>query len=79
MLRKKQKLLFGRRNYKIMLIGLAFILIGFILMVGGGSKDPNVFDESIYNFRRIRLSPTIILIGFGIQIYAILTSSKKHK
>ncbi len=56
-----------------MLIGLALIALGFILMTGGGSDDPNVFNPAIYNFRRIRLAPTIVLIGFGIEIYAILT------
>ena len=65
--------LFGKRNYKFMFIGLAFIVIGFILMSGGGSDDPNVFNPEIFNFRRIRLAPTLVLIGFGIQIYAILT------
>jgi len=55
-----------------MLIGIACISLGFILMVGGGSDDPNVFNPAIYNFRRIRLAPTLVLIGFGIEVYAIL-------
>ena len=78
----KNNFLFGKRNYKFMLIGIIFIAIGFILMSGGGSDDPNVFDESIFSWRRIRLAPTLVLIGFGIQVYAILlnpdkTNSKK--
>lgn len=60
-----------------MFIGLAFIAIGFILMAGGGSDDPNVFNEEIYSFRRIRLAPTLIIIGLGIEIYAILLNPKK--
>jgi hypothetical protein len=48
-------------------------------MAGGGSDDPNVFNPEIFNFRRIRLAPTIVLIGFGLAIYAILTPSKKSK
>lgn len=64
--------LFERVNYKILLIGLAVIALGFILMAGGGSDDPNVFNEEIFNFRRIRLAPTVVLIGFGVTIYAIL-------
>ena len=60
-----------------MLIGLAFIVIGFILMSGGGSDDPNVFNPAIYNFQRIRLAPTLVLIGFGIEVYAILLNSDK--
>ena len=59
-----------------MLIGLAFIALGFILMVGGGSDDPNVFSDAIFSVQRIRIAPTLILIGFGIQIYAILLKPK---
>ena len=50
---EKKKLLFGKRNYKFMLIGIFFIALGFILMSGGGSEDPNIFNEEIYSFRRI--------------------------
>lgn len=69
--------IFGRRNYKFMLIGLGFIALGFILMAGGGSDDPKVFNDAIFNFRRIRLAPTMVLIGFGIQVYAILLNPNK--
>ena len=75
----KSNFIFGRKNYKFMFIGLACIALGFILMAGGGSDDPNVFDPEIFNFRRIRLAPTLILIGFGIQIYAILLNPDKSK
>ena len=60
-----------------MIIGLAFITLGFILMSGGGSEDPNIFNPEIYNFRRIKLAPTLVLIGFGIQVYAILLNPNK--
>ena len=70
---KKNKLLFGNRNYKFMILGLIFIAGGFILMSGGGSDDPNVFNEEIYNFRRIRLAPILVVTGFIIEVYAILT------
>ena len=53
------------------------IALGFILMSGGGSDDPNVFNEDIFNFRRIRLAPTTVLIGFGITIYSIFKNPKK--
>ena len=69
----KGEFVFGKRNYKFMFIGLAFIAIGFVLMSGGGSDDPNVFNDDIFSWRRIRLAPALVLIGFGIQIYAILT------
>ena len=75
--KSKKTFVFQRKNYMFMIIGLVFIAIGFILMSGGASKDPNVFNPEIYNFRRIRLAPTLVLIGFAIQVFAILTSSTK--
>lgn len=72
----KQEFLFDDINYKILLIGIAVIAIGFIIMAGGGSKDPNVYNEAVFNFRRIRLAPTTVLIGFGITIYSIFKKSK---
>ena len=81
MAQKKQKqegeFLFEKRNYLIMIVGIVVIMIGFALMAGGGSDDPNVFNEDIYNFRRIRLAPTIVLIGLAIEVYAIMAKPKK--
>lgn len=62
-----------------MFIGLFCIALGFILMSGGGSDDPNVFSPDIFNFRRIRLAPTLVLIGLGIEVYAILLNPHKKK
>ena len=76
-MKKKKEFLFDKTNYKYVIIGIFFIVVGFILMYGGGSDDPNVFSEEIYSFRRIRVAPAMILIGFGIQVYAILKSPKK--
>ena len=73
----KSEFVFGKRNYKFMFIGLALIVLGFILMSGGGSDDPNVFNPQIFSWRRIRLAPTLVLIGFAMQIYAILLNPKK--
>lgn len=73
----KPEFLFDKVNYKILLVGLAVIGLGFILMSGGGSEDPNVFNEDIFSFRRIRLAPTLVLIGFGITVYSILKNPKK--
>lgn len=72
----KSNFVFERKNYKFMLIGIAVIVLGFILMTGGGSDDPNVFNPEIYSWRRIRLAPALILIGFGIEVYAILLNPK---
>jgi hypothetical protein len=68
--------LFDKVNYKFLLIGIAVIAVGFILMAGGGSDNPKVFNEDVFNFRRIRLAPTTVLIGFGITIYSIFKKSK---
>ncbi|WP_298221246.1 DUF3098 domain-containing protein [Flavobacterium sp.] len=76
---EKQEFLFDKVNYKILLIGIVVIALGFILMSGGGSDDPKVFNESVFDFRRIRLAPTMVLIGFGITIYSILKTPKKEK
>tara|TARA_B100001109_G_C18440299_1_gene279654 strand:+ start:18 stop:248 length:231 start_codon:yes stop_codon:yes gene_type:complete len=75
----KKELLFGKRNYRFLLIALSLIILGFILMSGGGSDNPNVFNPEIFSFRRIRLAPTFVLLGFAIGIYSILTKSKKDK
>lgn len=71
--------IFGRKNYMFMLIGLGIIALGFILMSGGGSDDPNVFNPDIFSWRRIRLAPTLVLIGFGVQVYAILLNPNKDE
>jgi len=73
----KNEFLFESVNYKILLIGLGVIAIGFILMSGGGSENPKVFNEAeLFSFRRIRLAPTLVLIGFGITIYSIFKNPK---
>lgn len=73
----KQQFIFETKNYLWMFVGFALIALGFILMAGGGSDDSNIFNEAIFSFRRIRVAPTLVLIGFGIQIYAILLNPKK--
>jgi membrane-bound ClpP family serine protease len=66
----------GKENYKLMAIGFAIIVVGFILMAGGGTNDPNVFNPDIFNFRRITLAPIILLFGFAFEIYAIMKKPK---
>ncbi len=74
-----KKFLFEKRNYRFLFLALSVIALGFILMAGGGSDDPNFFNEEIFNFRRIRLAPTLVLIGFGIAMYSILTRETTKK
>jgi hypothetical protein len=76
---KESNFVFGKQNYQLLLIGCAVIALGFILMSGGGSDDPNVFNPEVFNFRRIRLAPTVVLIGFGVVIWSILKNPKAAK
>lgn len=68
---------FTRENYIWVLIGLVVIALGFILMIGGGSDDPDVFSDAIFSFQRITLAPILVLLGFCIEIYAIMKKTKK--
>ncbi len=68
---------FTRQNYRLLIIGIAVITIGFLLMIGGGSDDPNVFNYKIFNFRRLTLAPILILAGYIIEIYAIMKRPKE--
>jgi hypothetical protein len=70
--------MFNKKNYTFMLAGLALIAVGFILMSGGKSADPNVFNkEEIYSFRRITLAPILVMAGFILEIYAIMRLPKE--
>lgn len=68
--------LFSKENYYLMLAGLVLIILGFMLMAGGKSEDPNVYSEDIFSFRRITLAPIVILLGFVVEIVAIMRKPK---
>lgn len=63
---------FGKENYRLLIIGIGILIVGYVLMVGGGSEDPEVFNEEIFSFRRITLAPIVVLMGYGAIFYAIL-------
>ncbi len=73
---------FGKENYKWMLIGLALIIVGFLLMLGAdantvdGKLDPNAWNEDIFSIRRIRIAPLLVIAGFVVQVFAILKRNK---
>lgn len=72
--------LFDKTNYYIMFAGLALILLGFVLMAGGKSPDPHVFNkEEIYSFRRITLAPILIIAGFVVEVVAIMRKPKSKE
>jgi hypothetical protein len=66
----------SKENYKLMIIGVAVILVGFLLMMGGKSSDPKVFNPAVFSFRRITLAPMVVLFGFMFEIYAIMKRPK---
>ena len=68
-------MLFGKQNFIIVLIGIALIALGFILMIGGGSNDPDVFNEKMFDFQHITLAPILVLLGFVVEIVAIFWTS----
>jgi uncharacterized membrane protein len=70
---------FSKINYILLIAGAVTIFIGFLLMVGGGSEDPNVFNPEIFSARRITVAPTVVLIGFGIVMYGIFKKAKPEK
>jgi len=73
---KNKGFLFSKKNYKLMIVGIIFILSGFVLMSGGGDPDDTSFNPEIFSFSRITLAPIMILIGFLIEVFAIMHKPK---
>ena len=73
----QQDFAFGKENYVIMLIGIAVIFIGFLCMSGGASTNPAEFNPDVFSFRRITLAPVLVILGFVIEVYAIVKKSKE--
>jgi hypothetical protein len=67
---------FTKKNYILLIVGLAFMASGLILMIGGGSEDPAKFSDEIFNFQRLTLAPILIVLGFIIEIFAVMYKSK---
>ena len=74
---ENKKLPFTKMNYILVLVGVALIALGMILMIGGGSSDPDVFNPKMFNFQRLTLSPILILLGFVTEIVAIFWKKKQ--
>ena len=71
-IKKEKEMALGKKNYRLLAIAFVIVVIGFVLMAGGGNSNPEVFDDSIYSFRRITLAPIVVLFGFLFGIYAIM-------
>lgn len=70
------ELAFGKVNYILMAAGLVLLAVGYILLSGGGSDDPNVFNPAMFDSRRLVLSPILIVLGFVVEIVAIMYKKK---
>ena len=68
---------FSKKNYILLIIGLAFMVSGLVLMIGGGSEDPTKFSDEIFNFQRLTLAPILLAIGFIIEIFAVMHKAKE--
>lgn len=74
---RKPGFAFGKENYRILIVGVIIVVIGYLLMIGGGSDDPTKFNaDEIFSFRRITLSPIVILAGFVVVLFGIMKKSK---
>jgi len=76
---EKESFALARANYILLVIGFAIIVLGFILMIGGKSEDPSIFNENeVFSFRRITLAPIIVLAGFIFEIWAIMKKPRSR-
>ena len=76
---KKNDFAFGKMNYILIGVAIALIIIGFVLMSGGESNDPAVFNPAIFGPMRIKVAPLVVTIGFGLMGYAIMHKGKEKK
>ena len=73
---KKEGFAFGKMNYQLLIAGVVLIIIGFMLMSGGGSDDPKIYNTAIFNFRRITLAPIVVLSGFAVVMLSVMKKAK---
>ena len=73
----EQKFVFNRENYIWLISGLVLMAIGFLLLIGGGSDNPEVFSDALFDFQRLTVAPVLILAGLVVEIFAIMKRPKK--
>ena len=69
---------FTKQNYILLIVGILLICAGLLLMIGGGSDDPNVFNDDIFNAQRLTIAPILIAAGFIVEIFAIMYKAKQQ-
>ena len=77
--KESERFALDKQNYRLIIIGCVIVLIGFVLMMGGGSEDPNVFNEEIFSTRRITIAPITVMVGYMFIIYAIMKRPKEDQ
>jgi membrane-bound ClpP family serine protease len=75
---QKQTFVFNKKNYILMGAGILLMVIGYLLMLGGGSEDPNIFNPAIFNSQRITIAPIVLLAGLLLEVYAIMTTGESN-
>ena len=79
MIENNEKMPITRKGLRLLLAGMIVMLAGYILIAGGGSDDPKVFNEAMFDFRRLVVAPLVIICGIVVEIVAIMMVSKKDK
>lgn len=74
----QKKVIFQKTNYILFFVGIIILILGFVLMIGGGSNDPDVFNEKMFGFQRLTLAPLLLILGFAIEFFAIFYKPKKQ-
>ena len=67
---------FGKINYILLIVGIVLLALGYILLAGGGSKDPDVFSDAIFDTQRLVIAPLLLIAGFVVEVFAIMIKSK---
>lgn len=75
---KRPEFVFNKTNYILMVIGIVLLIIGYILLSGGGSNDPTIFNEAMFNGQRMYVAPILIVLGFIIEIIAIMIKTQSN-
>ena len=76
--RPRMQFAFGRKNYMILLVGIFLIIVGFVLLAGGGTKDPNQFSYELFSTQRMVTAPIILMLGYATIGFAIMYKEKKQ-
>ena len=75
----EDKMALGAKNIKLMIAGLLVLASGFLLLSGGGSEDPAVFNYAMFDFRRLVAAPIVMVAGIVVEVLSIMLTFKKGK